>query len=91
MADYIKKKKKQQPKGVIPIPPWDPKKKTPWIKIPTWEKDKRPKPEYIKKKEKKVEYIKKKEKKVEYIKKKEKKVGYIKKKKKEYPIIGSDY
>ena len=75
-SDYIKKKKKQQPKGAIPIPPWDPKKKTPWIKIPTWEKDKRPKPEYITKKEKKFEYITKKK-------------NWITKK--EYPKIGSDY
>ena len=32
MSDYIKKKKKTQPEGVIPIPPWDPTKKTPWKK-----------------------------------------------------------
>ena len=51
MADYIKKKKKQQPKGVIPIPPWDPKKKTPWKKIQPYTKDKRPKPIPLTKKE----------------------------------------
>jgi len=43
MTDKNKKKKKM-PKGMIPIPPWDPKKPTPWEKIPTWPKDKRAKP-----------------------------------------------
>ena len=83
MSDYIKKKKEQQPKGTVPLQPWDPKKRTPWIKIPTWEKDKRPKPEYIIKKKK--EYITKKKK--DWITKK-KKDWIIKK---DYPKIGKDY
>ena len=32
------------PEGMVPLQPWDPKKKTPWIEIPTWPKGKRAKP-----------------------------------------------
>ena len=61
MTDSIKKKKKQQPE-MIPIPPWDPKRPTPWKKIPSWVKSKRVKPTLLKdgEKKKKVEYIKRK-------------------------------
>ena len=58
MTDSIKKKKKQQPE-MIPIPPWDPKKSTPWEKIPTWTKDKRAKPTPLKGGEKKKKIEKK--------------------------------
>ena len=77
MATYVKKKEKQQPKGVIQIPPWDPKKKTPWKKIPTWEKDKRPKPTPLSNKE------------IKDLGKKAKEA--FKLLKKHYPKIGTDY
>ena len=51
MSDYIKKKNNKRPKGMVPLQPWDPKNKTPWKKIPTWEKDKKPKPTPLTKKE----------------------------------------
>ena len=76
MSDYIKKKKKTQPKGVIPIPPWDPKKKTPWKKIPTWKKDKRPKPQLTNKETKDIV---------------NKAKEAFKSLKKHYPKIGKDY
>ena len=88
MSDYIKKKKEQQPKGKVPLQPWDPKKKTPWIKIPTWEKDKRPKPEYTtKKKEKPTEKPAKIDKELFWANRK--KNAY--RNKKVYPKIGKDY
>ena len=42
--DKKDKKKKKMPKGMIPIPPWDTDKETPWENIPTWPKGKRVKP-----------------------------------------------
>ena len=39
-----KEEKKKMPEGMVPLQPWDPKKKTPWIEIPTWPKGKRAKP-----------------------------------------------
>ena len=88
MSDYIKKKKEQQPKGTVPLQPWDPKKRTPWIKIPTWEKDKRPKPEYnIKKKKKPTKKPAKIDKELFWANRK--KNAY--RNKKVYPKIGKDY
>tara|TARA_Y100001963_G_C6481952_1_gene309405 strand:- start:199 stop:444 length:246 start_codon:yes stop_codon:yes gene_type:complete len=78
-----KDSKDKKPKNMIPIPPWDPKKKTPWKNIPSWKKDKKPKLTPLSKKKK---IITKGDQPTTYITIKKK---YITKKK--YPKIGEDY
>ena len=75
MATKYSKDKK--PKNMIPIPPWDPKKKTPWKNIPSWKKDKKPKLTPLSNKE------------IKDLGKKAKETFKLIKKK--YPKIGTDY